>query len=101
MRTTTVPPATARIDVRRADSRFDSKISWLDSHHSFSFGHHYDPANTHHGLLLVNNDDTVTQPDQCSYNARAEIQNPEGRVTAENNLQSSHGGVRGVRVIRE
>ena len=60
MRTTTVPPATARIDVRRADSRFDTEISWLDSHHSFSFGHHYDPANTHHGLLLVNNDDTVT-----------------------------------------
>ena len=35
------------------------KISWLDSKHSFSFGSHYDPANTHHGLLLVNNDDTV------------------------------------------
>jgi redox-sensitive bicupin YhaK (pirin superfamily) len=36
-----------------------SRISWLDSHHSFSFGPHYDPANTHHGLLLVNNDDIV------------------------------------------
>lgn len=59
MRTTTTPD-TPRIDVRRADSRFDTEISWLDSHHSFSFGHHYDPANTHHGLLLVNNDDTVT-----------------------------------------
>jgi hypothetical protein len=31
----------------------------LDSKHSFSFGSHYDPSNTHHGLLLVNNDDTV------------------------------------------
>jgi hypothetical protein len=36
-----------------------SSTAWLDSHHSFSFGPHYDPANTHHGLLLVNNDDIV------------------------------------------
>ena len=34
-------------------------IDWLDSKHSFSFGHHYDPRNTHFGLLLVNNDDVV------------------------------------------
>ena len=27
--------------------------------HSFSFGSHYDPDNTHHGLLLVSNDDRV------------------------------------------
>jgi quercetin 2,3-dioxygenase len=47
------------IDVRRAADRAATKISWLDSKHSFSFGSSYDPANTHHGLLLVNNDDTV------------------------------------------
>ena len=47
------------IDVRKADTRPHTKIGWLDSHHSFSFGHHYDPANTHHGLLLVSNDDRV------------------------------------------
>jgi redox-sensitive bicupin YhaK (pirin superfamily) len=47
------------IDIRRADDRPKTKISWLESRHSFSFGHHYDPANTHHGLLLVNNEDIV------------------------------------------
>jgi len=47
------------IDVRRADSRFSTRIDWLDSKHSFSFGQHYDSNNTHHGLLLVNNDDVV------------------------------------------
>ena len=54
-------PATAgpRLDVRRAADRLTTKIDWLDSKHSFSFGHHYDPANTHHGMLLVNNDDIV------------------------------------------
>ena len=47
------------IDVRRAATRPHTKIGWLDSHHSFSFGRHYDRDNTHHGLLLVNNDDRV------------------------------------------
>ena len=48
------------VDVRRAADRARTGIAWLDSRHSFSFGHHYDAANTHHGLLLVNNDDRVT-----------------------------------------
>jgi redox-sensitive bicupin YhaK (pirin superfamily) len=47
------------IDVRRADTRPHTRIGWLDSRHSFSFGRHYDPANTGHGLLLVSNDDRV------------------------------------------
>jgi redox-sensitive bicupin YhaK (pirin superfamily) len=50
---------TPTIDVRRADSRPHTKISWLDSRHSFSFGRHWDPENTNHGLLLVSNDDRV------------------------------------------
>jgi redox-sensitive bicupin YhaK (pirin superfamily) len=48
------------VDIRRADERFKTRISWLDSKHSFSFGHHWELDNTHHGLLLVNNDDIVT-----------------------------------------
>jgi redox-sensitive bicupin YhaK (pirin superfamily) len=47
------------IDIRRADERFHTQISWLDSWHSFSFSEHYDPKNTHHGLLLVLNDDVI------------------------------------------
>lgn len=47
------------IDVRRAGERFHTDLGWLDSWHSFSFGGHYDPTNTHHGLLLVHNDDVV------------------------------------------
>ncbi|MGA7756558.1 MAG: pirin family protein [Ilumatobacteraceae bacterium] len=48
------------IDVRRASDRPHTRIGWLDSKHSFSFGRHYDPSNTGHGLLLVNNDDIVS-----------------------------------------
>ncbi|MDX6210617.1 MAG: quercetin 2,3-dioxygenase [Frankiales bacterium] len=47
------------IDIRRADERAKTDVGWLDSKHSFSFGQHHDPGNTHHGLLLVNNDDIV------------------------------------------
>jgi redox-sensitive bicupin YhaK (pirin superfamily) len=47
------------IDIRRAESRFQTRLGWLDSRQSFSFGEHYDPDNTHHGLLLVSNDDRV------------------------------------------
>jgi redox-sensitive bicupin YhaK (pirin superfamily) len=50
---------TPAADIRRAADRFATRIDWLDSHHSFSFGHQYEPGNTHHGLLLVNNDDIV------------------------------------------
>jgi quercetin 2,3-dioxygenase len=56
MTSTQLSPA---VDIRPAAKRAHSRISWLDSKHSFSFGQHYDPNNTHHGLLLVNNDDTV------------------------------------------
>jgi len=50
---------TPDVDVRRAEDRYKSQFGWLDSKHSFSFGHHFDHRNTHHGLLLVNNDDIV------------------------------------------
>jgi quercetin 2,3-dioxygenase len=49
----------AAIDVRRSDTRAHTRLPWLDSRHSFSFGRHYDPNNTHHGLLVVSNDDRV------------------------------------------
>jgi len=47
------------VDIRRAATRSRTVLDWLDSRHSFSFGQHYDPANTHFGLLLVSNDDRV------------------------------------------
>lgn len=48
-----------KVDVRRADQRKHTELDWLDSWHCFSFGRHFDPANTHFGLLLVSNDDVV------------------------------------------
>jgi hypothetical protein len=49
----------SKIEVRRSETRPHTRIDWLDSRHSFSFGHHRDASNTHHGLLLVSNDDRV------------------------------------------
>jgi quercetin 2,3-dioxygenase len=47
------------VEVRRSAERFATRLAWLDSRHSFSFGRHYDPANTHFGLLLAANHDVV------------------------------------------
>ena len=44
--------------VRSAD-RPVTTTEWLKSRHGFSFGDHYDPDNTHHGALLVQNDEIV------------------------------------------
>jgi len=47
------------VQIQRAADRAATTTSWLTSRHSFSFGDHYDPSNTHFGLLLVSNDDVV------------------------------------------
>lgn len=47
------------LDVRRSGERAHTRAGWLDSKHSFSFGRHHDADNTHHGQLLVLNDDRV------------------------------------------
>jgi redox-sensitive bicupin YhaK (pirin superfamily) len=47
------------VTLRRRGQAFLTETDWLESRHSFSFGPHYDPANTHHGLLLVSNDDVI------------------------------------------
>ncbi|WP_343574557.1 pirin family protein [Mycobacterium sp.] len=49
----------ATVQIRRAADRAVTTTAWLNSRHSFSFGDHYDPGNTHHGVLLVSNDDIV------------------------------------------
>jgi len=60
----TEPVSTPRIiapgiELRRAEQRFLTRTDWSETHHSFSFGEHYDPSNVSFGQLLVNNDDLV------------------------------------------
>ncbi len=47
------------IAIRKAAERGTTNIGWLDSKHSFSFGHYRDPANMGFGPLRVINDDRV------------------------------------------
>ncbi len=47
------------ITIRKADERGHTDAGWLDSHHSFSFGHFFDPNAMGFGPLRVINDDRV------------------------------------------
>jgi redox-sensitive bicupin YhaK (pirin superfamily) len=47
------------ITVRKSEDRGKTKIGWLDSKHSFSFGDYYDPAHESFGPLRVINEDWI------------------------------------------
>ena len=47
------------ITVRKSDERGKTKIGWLDSRHSFSFGDYYDPGHESFGPLRVINEDWI------------------------------------------
>ena len=47
------------IVIRDRNTRGHTKLGWLDSRHSFSFGDYRDPAHMGFGALRVINDDRV------------------------------------------
>ena len=47
------------ITIRRGNDRGSTKLDWLDSHHTFSFGDYYDPKNMSFSHLRVINEDRV------------------------------------------
>ena len=48
------------LNIRRAEDRGPTRIDWLDSKHTFSFGQYYDDAHMGFGPLRVINEDRVT-----------------------------------------
>ncbi|MEM7765178.1 MAG: pirin family protein [Pseudomonadota bacterium] len=48
------------MQIRLAKARGKANFGWLDSRHSFSFGHYYDPEHMGFGSLRVINEDRVS-----------------------------------------
>ena len=48
-----------KTQLHKANARGVANFGWLDSKHSFSFGHYYDPNRIQFGALRVLNDDIV------------------------------------------
>ena len=46
--------------LHKANTRGHANHGWLDSHHSFSFAHYYNPERMNFGVLRVLNDDVVS-----------------------------------------
>jgi redox-sensitive bicupin YhaK (pirin superfamily) len=95
MRVTTLDPG---IRVVRAGSRQQTETSWLDSRHCFSYGRHYEPDNTHHGLLLVCNDDRVRGSTGFAEHAHQEMEIVTWMVEGELEHRDCAGG--GTHVLR-
>ncbi|RDJ93921.1 pirin family protein, partial [Lacticaseibacillus rhamnosus] len=47
--------------LRKSEDRGKANFGWLDSKHSFSFGHYYDAENMGFGPLRVINEDRVAE----------------------------------------
>src|SRR6185437_11750297 len=56
---TAISTLPARVDIRRAAERRQTRISWLHGRHSFDTGVDLFGTDTHHGVLVVNNHDTI------------------------------------------
>ncbi len=95
MHVTTLDPG---IKVVRADSRLRTETSWLDSRHCFSYGRHYEPDNTHHGLLLACNDDRLRGSTGFADHAHQEMEIVTWMVEGELEHRDCAGG--GTHVLR-
>ena len=76
---------------RPANDRFHSRLSWLDSRHTFSFSNHFDPTWTGFGPLLVINDDTIAAGEGFGMHPHRDMEIITVMVEGQINHQDSMG----------
>ena len=62
------------IQVRPSEDRGPTRIDWLESRHTFSFGHYYDPRHMGFGPLRVINEDIVAPGGGFATHAHANME---------------------------
>ena len=77
--------------IRPSAERFHSRLSWLDSRHTFSFANHFDPAWTGFGPLLVINDDVIAAGEGFGMHPHRDMEIITVMVDGQINHQDSMG----------
>src|SRR5258705_1262710 len=62
------------LQLRKSEDRGKANFGWLDSKHSFSFGHYHDPKHMGIGPLRVINDDRVAAGAGCPTHPHSDME---------------------------
>lgn len=80
------------LEVRRAADRTTTTAPGVVTRHSFSFGRHYDPANTGHGLLVAHNDERVLPGHGFAAHPHRDVEIVTWVVSGTLRHEDEHGG---------